>query len=222
MGIFSRVSDIVNSNLNAMLDKAENPEKMVRLIIQEMEETLVEVRTSAARGLADKKELERRRGVFQHEATEWRQKAEIAVKRDRDDLAKGALIEAKKAAEMVDALSKDLDNIETMLVKMNDDINTLIQKLKDAKLRQAALVVRGRSAKARLNVRQQLTERNVDEAMIRFEKYERKIDDLEGAVESYDMGQRNLADEISELEADEQIENELQDLKRSLSDKAES
>lgn len=222
MGIFSRVSDIVNSNLNAMLDKAENPEKMVRLIIQEMEETLVEVRTSAARGLADKKELERRRGVFQHEATEWRQKAEIAVKRDRDDLAKGALIEAKKAAEMVDALSKELDNIETMLVKMNDDINTLTQKLKDAKLRQAALVVRGRSAKARLNVRQQLTERNVDEAMIRFEKYERKIDDLEGAVESYDMGQRNLADEISELEADEQIENELQDLKRSLSDKAES
>lgn len=222
MGVFSRVSDIVNSNLNAMLDKAENPEKMVRLIIQEMEETLVEVRTSAARGLADKKELERRRGVFQHEATEWRQKAEIAVKRDRDDLAKGALIEAKKAVEMVDALSKDLDNIETMLVKMNDDINTLIQKLKDAKLRQAALVVRGRSAKARLNVRQQLTERNVDEAMIRFEKYERKIDDLEGAVESYDMGQRNLADEISELEADEQIENELQDLKRSLSDKAES
>lgn len=222
MGIFSRVSDIVNSNLNAMLDKAENPEKMVRLIIQEMEETLVEVRTSAARGLADKKELERRRAVFQHEASEWRQKAEIAVKRDRDDLAKGALIEAKKAAEMVDALSKDLDNIESMLVKMNDDISTLTQKLKDAKLRQAALVVRGRSAKARLNVRQQLSERNVDEAMIRFEKYERKIDDLEGAVESYDMGQRNLADEITELEADEQIENELQDLKRSLSDKAES
>lgn len=222
MGIFSRVSDIVNSNLNAMLDKAENPEKMVRLIIQEMEETLVEVRTSAARGLADKKELERRRAVFQHEASEWRQKAEIAVKRDRDDLAKGALIEAKKAAEMVDAISNDLDNIESMLVKMNDDITTLTQKLKDAKLRQAALVVRGRSAKARLNVRQQLTERNVDEAMIRFEKYERKIDDLEGAVESYDMGQRNLADEISELEADEQIENELQDLKRSLSDKAES
>lgn len=222
MGIFSRVSDIVNSNLNAMLDKAENPEKMVRLIIQEMEETLVEVRTSAARGLADKKELERRRAVFQHEASEWRQKAEIAVKRDRDDLAKGALIEAKKAAEMVDAISKDLDNIESMLVKMNDDISTLTQKLKDAKLRQAALVVRGRSAKARLNIRQQLTERNVDEAMIRFEKYERKIDDLEGAVESYDMGQRNLADEITELEADEQIENELQDLKRSLSDKAES
>lgn len=222
MGIFSRVSDIVNSNLNAMLDKAENPEKMVRLIIQEMEETLVEVRTSAARGLADKKELERRRAVFQHEASEWRQKAEIAVKRDRDDLTKGALIEAKKAAEMVDAISKDLDNIESMLVKMNDDISTLTQKLKDAKLRQAELVVRGRSAKARLNIRQQLTERNVDEAMIRFEKYERKIDDLEGAVESYDMGQRNLADEITELEADEQIEHELQDLKRSLSDKAES
>ena len=222
MGIFSRVSDIVNSNLNAMLDKAENPEKMVRLIIQEMEETLVEVRTSAARGLADKKELERRREVFQHDAAEWRHKAEIAVKRDRDDLARGALIESKKAAGMVDALSTDIDNIDAMLVKMNDDIGTLIQKLKDAKLRQAALVVRGRSAQARLSVRKQLTERNVDEAMIRFEKYERKIDDLEGAVESYDMGQRNLADEISELEADEQIENELQDLKRSMSSKEES
>lgn len=217
MGIFSRVSDIVNSNVNAMLDKAENPEKMVRLIIQEMEDTLVEVRSTAARGLADKKELIRKRDIFRTDAKDWKQKAEIAIRRDRDDLARGALIEAKKASAMVDAIKTDLDTIEGMLVKMNDDIGTLTQKLKDAKIKQSSLVVRGKSAKARLNVRRQLTERNVDEALVRFEKYERKIDDLEGAVESYDMGQRNLADEIEELEADEAIDKELEALKKSIS-----
>lgn len=218
MGIFSRVSDIVNSNINAMLDKAEDPSKMVRMIIQEMEATLVEVRTTAARGIADKKEMLRKRDVFAQEVDEWTRKAETAIRKDREDLARAALVESEKAKEMVVAIDNDLDTIESMLVKMNDDITTLTQKLKDAKIKQTSLLVRGSTARARLNVRRQLTERNVDEAMIRFEQFERKIDDLEGAVESYDIGQRNLSDEIRELEADEKIDEALERLKRSISD----
>lgn len=220
MGIFSRVSDIVNSNINAMLDKAEDPSKMVRMIIQEMEATLVEVRTTAARGIADKKEMLRKRDVFAQEVDEWTRKAETAIRKDRDDLARAALVESEKAKEMVVAIDNDLDTVESMLVKMNDDITTLTQKLKDAKIKQSSLLVRGSTARARLNVRRQLTERNVDEAMIRFEQFERKIDDLEGAVESYDMGQRNLSDEIRELEADEKVDEALEQLKRSISDKS--
>ncbi len=220
MGIFSRVSDIVNSNINAMLDKAEDPSKMVRMIIQEMEATLVEVRTTAARGIADKKEMLRKRDVFAQEVDEWTRKAETAIRKDRDDLARAALVESEKAKEMVVAIDNDLDTVESMLVKMNDDITTLTQKLKDAKIKQSSLLVRGSTARARLNVRRQLTERNVDEAMIRFEQFERKIDDLEGAVESYDMGQRNLSDEIRELEADEKVDEALERLKRSISDKS--
>ncbi|MXZ56387.1 MAG: phage shock protein PspA [Gammaproteobacteria bacterium] len=220
MGIFSRVSDIVNSNINSMLDKAEDPSKMVRMIIQEMEATLVEVRTTAARGIADKKEMLRKRDVFAQEVDEWTRKAETAIRKDREDLARAALAESEKAKEMVVAIDNDLDTIESMLIKMNDDITTLTQKLKDAKIKQSSLLVRGSTARARLNVRRQLTERNVDEAMIRFEQFERKIDDLEGAVESYDMGQRNLSDEIRELEADEKVDEALERLKRSISDKS--
>lgn len=220
MGIFSRVSDIVNSNINAMLDKAEDPSKMVRLIIQEMEATLVEVRTAAARGIADKKEMLRKRDIFAQDVDEWTRKAETAIRKDREDLARSALGESQKAEEMVLAIERDLESIESMLVKMNDDIETLTQKLKDAKIKQSSLLVRGNTARARLNVRKQLSERNVDEAMIRFEQFERKIDDLEGAVESYDMGQRNLSDEIRELEADEKIDEALQNLKRSISNKS--
>ncbi len=216
MGIFSRVGDIVNSNINAMLDKAEDPSKMVRLIIQEMEQTLVEVRTAAARGIADKKELVRKRGIYSEEVREWKHKAEIAIRKDREDLARGALGEAQKAADMVSGIEQDLDSIESLLAKMNDDIHTLTQKLKDAKIKQSSLYVRGQSACARLNVRRQLSERNVDEAMMRFEQYERRIDDLEGEIESYDMGQRNLSDEIHELEEDEKIDLALKELKLSI------
>ena len=216
MGVFSRVADIVNSNINAMLDKAQDPGKMIRLIIQEMEQTLVEVRTSAAKGIADKKDLLRKKEYYEAEVQEWTRKAEIAVRKERDDLAKGALVECHKSTEILETIQNELEAVDEMLEKMDQDIATLTQKLKDAKARQASLQVRGKSAQVRLNVRRQLSERNVDEAMLRFEQYERKIDDLEGEVESYDLGQKTLADEITDLETDEMLDEELSNLKRQM------
>ena len=213
MSIFSRMTDIVNSNLNALLDKAEDPEKMVRLIIQEMEETLVEVRSTSARAIADRKDLERRVQWQQDEAGEWQRKAEVAVSKGRDDLAKGALVEAKKSTEQAESLHGELDVLNSTLAKLGDDISALQEKIKDAKARQNAIIMRGKAAHSRLDVRRTLSDHNIDGAISRFEQYERKMDDLEGQIESYDLGQKSLADEISELEGDENIDAMLEDLK---------
>ena len=218
MGVFSRMTDIVNSNLNALLDKAEDPEKMVRLIIQEMEETLVEVRTTSARAIADKKELARRRDHLRHEAGEWERKAELAISKERDDLARAALVEKSKADDMVATLEGDLTALDGTLAKLNDDIHALQQKIKDAKARQNAIVMRGQAAKSRLGVRRQLHDHNIEDAMNRFEQYERKMDDLEGQVESYDMGQRDLTDQIEELAVEDAVDEELRRLKSRVRD----
>ena len=213
MSIFSRMSDIINSNVNALLDKAEDPEKMVRLIIQEMEEALVEVRSTSARAIADKKELTRRQEWLDQEAQEWERKAEVAVNKDRDDLAKGALGERNKAQESVTAINKDLQILDETLFKLNEDVGTLQVKIKDAKARQNAIIMRGQAAHTRLGIRRQLSDHNIDDAMQRFENYERKMDDLEGLIESYDMGQKTLSAEIGELETDETLDVELIELK---------
>ena len=218
MGVFSRMTDIVNSNINALLDKAEDAEKMVRLIIQEMEETLVEVRTTSARAIADKKELARRCDHLRHEAGEWERKAELAIGKERDDLARAALVEKSKADEMVATLEGDLTTLDGTLAKLNDDIHALQQKIKDAKARQNAIVMRGQAAKSRLGVRRQLNDHNIEDAMNRFEQYERKMDDLEGQVESYDMGQRNLNDQIEELAVEDAVDEELRRLKSRVRD----
>lgn len=213
MSIFSRMTDIINSNLNAMLDKAEDPEKMVRLIIQEMEEALVEVRSTSARAIADRKELERRKEWQQAEAAEWERKAEIAVRKGRDDLAKGALIESNKTREAADILGEELHALEDTLAKLNEDIGALQAKIKDAKARQNAIIMRGKAAQSRLGVRRTLSDHSIDDAIARFETYERKMDDLEGQIEAYDMGQKTLSDEISELESDEGVDEQLNELK---------
>ena len=213
MGIFSRISDIVNSNLNAILDKAEDPEKMVRLIIQEMEEALVEVRSTSARAIADRKEVIRRQGWLSGEAGEWERKAEIAIGKGRDDLARGALSERNKAQEAVELLNRDLEILDDTLAKLGSDITALQAKIKDAKARQNAIVLRGKAGQARLGARRQLSDHNIDDALQRFENYERKMDDLEGQIESYDLGRRSLAEEIAELESAERIDEELEALK---------
>ena len=223
MSVFSRITDIVNSNINALLDKAEDPEKMVRMIIQEMEGTLVEVRTTSARAIADKKELERRRQRLQEEAEDWQSKAELAVAKQRDDLARAALVEKAKAEEVTEAMGEELAALDGTMAKLNEDIHALQQKIKDAKARQNAIVVRGKAAKTRLGVRRQLHEHNIDDAMTRFEQYERKMDDLEGQVESYDLVhsvQRNLKDQIDDLVVDKSVDEALKALKKSVKDGA--
>jgi phage shock protein A len=213
MGIFSRATEIVNSNINALLDKAEDPEKMVRLIIQEMEETLVEVRTTSARAIADRKTLSRRQASFEKDAAEWERKAELAIRKERDDLARGALAERAKAETAAEALVKESAALDETLAKLNGDMETLQAKLKDAKARQNAIIMRGKAARSRLGIRRQLSDHSVDDAMLRFERYESRIDDLEGEVESYDMGQKTLAAEIDALEGDENVDEQLRRLK---------
>jgi phage shock protein A len=211
------MTDIINSNLNALLDKAEDPEKMVRLIIQEMEETLVEVRTTSARTIADKKELARRGDWLRGEAGEWERKAEVAIRKGRDDLARAALVERNKANENADSAAKELALLETTLSKLSEDTAALQQKIKDAKTRQNAIIMRGKTAKTRLGVKRQLNDANLDDAIHRFEQYERKMDDIEGQIEAFDLGQRTLADEIKELEGGEKIDEDLKALKARVS-----
>jgi len=213
MGIFSRFTDIVNSNINALLDKAEDPEKMVRLIIQEMEDTLVEVRSASAKTLANKKEIANQIAKYESDARDWEAKAELALSKDREDLARAALQEKKKSAEAAEALSKELAIVEEQISKLQDEIGQLQEKLADAKSRQKAIIMRQKTASSRLEVKKTLDSTKVDNAMGRFEQYERKIDDLESQVEAYDLGKKTLQDEFAELEASDKVEDELAALK---------
>jgi phage shock protein A len=217
MGIFTRLTDIVNANLNALLDKAEDPRKMIRLIIQEMEDTLVEVRSATVQIIADKKEIERRVAAARREADDWRAKAEIALGRGREDLAKGALMAKSRATESADQLSAELEAVETDLAKANEDIQRLQAKLAEAKSREQAFAARHEVAQQRLKVRSTLHDRRVAEAFTRFEQVERSLDELQGRVESYDLGggtgKKSLAQEIGELEAEQKVEAELAELK---------
>mgnify|MGYP000277055086 FL=1 len=213
MGIFSRFTDIVNSNINALLDKAEDPEKMVRLIIQEMEDTLVEVRSASAKTLANKKEIVNQIAKYESDASDWEAKAELALSKDREDLARAALQEKKKSAEAAEALSKELAIVDEQISKLQDEIGQLQEKLADAKSRQKAIIMRQKTASSRLEVKKTLDSTKVDNAMGRFEQYERKVDDLESQVEAYDLGKKTLQDEFAELEASDKVEDELAALK---------
>ncbi|ALU44459.1 MULTISPECIES: phage shock protein PspA [Pseudoalteromonas] len=219
MGIFSRFADIVNSNINAILDKAEDPEKMVRLIIQEMEDTLVEVRSTSAKTLAEKKELERRVEQLRTQADDWQQKAELALTKDREDLARAALLEKQKATDAADSVTQELSHVESHIEKLQQEVTTLQEKLADAKARQKAIVLRQRSAESRLDVKKALDSSKVEDALNRFERYESKIDGLESQVESYDLGKKSLADEIADLQKNEKVDDELEALKKKLADK---
>lgn len=215
MGIFTRFSDIVNSNINAILEKAEDPEKIVRLMIQEMEDTLVEVRSAAARSIADKKDLNRRIENFDRDTKDWDQKAELALRKGREDLAKAALVEKSRVTAAVELIKQDYMSVEEGLTKLNDDIARLENKLEDAKARQKALLARHKTANSRLAVRKKIHDYKIDDALVRFEQYTRRIDDVEGRVEAYDLGlPKDLNHEFASLEAEESVKGELDALKR--------
>jgi phage shock protein A len=213
MGIFSRFTDIINSNINNLLDKAEDPAKMVRLIIQEMEDTLVEVRSSSAKTLADKKELARQVRRLEQDAEQWQAKAELALNKDREDLARAALMEKKKSSESAQALVDELAHTDEHLSKLQGEISQLQDKLSDAKVRQKAIVIREKSASSRLKVKENIHSTRVNDALSRFDHYERKVDDIEAEIESYDLGSKSLADEIADLESDDKVDDELAQLK---------
>jgi phage shock protein A len=223
MGIFTRFSDIVNSNINAILDKAEDPEKIVRLMIQEMEDTLVEVRSAAARSIADKKDLNRKLAHLEREQEEWDNKAELALRKGREDLARAALVEKSRATSAAEIIRSDYSAVDAGLAKLNDDIARLESKLEDAKTRQKALLARHKTANSRLAVRKKIHDYKIDDAMIRFEQYTRRIDDVEGRIEAYDLGlPKDLNHEFAGLEAEESIARELDDLKKRVQPKSES
>lgn len=214
MGIFSRFTDIVNSNINAILDKAEDPEKIVRLMIQEMEDTLVEVRSAAARSIADRKESARALAALEKEAREWQAKAELALDKGREDLAKAALVEKSHAERSADRLRAQQAAIDTGLEQLDEDIARLEAKLADAKTRQQALVARHQTANRRLEVAKKIHDHRIDDALVRFDHYERRMDDIEGRVEAFDLGSRkDLRQEFTDLEASDAVERELEALK---------
>lgn len=219
MGIFTRFSDIVNSNINAILDKAEDPEKIVRLMIQEMEDTLVEVRSAAARSIADKKDLNRKLEALEREQREWEDKAELAVRKGREDLAKAALVEKSRVTAAADSLKRDYNAVDEGLSKLNDDISRLEAKLADAKQRQKALLARHKTANSRLAARRKIHDYKIEDAMVRFEQYTRRIDDVEGRVEAYDLGNpKDLDHEFASLESEESVQEELDALKKRVSE----
>ena len=168
MGIFSRLADIVNSNINAILDRAEDPEKIIRLIIQEMEDTLVEVRSSAVRAIAEKKELERRVATLEREQEEWQRRAELAITKGREDLAKGALLAKARVAEALAALRRQQAQVEDALAKQNEDIGKLQAKLADAKAREKSIAARHKSAPNRITLPSMLIDERITDAFLCF------------------------------------------------------
>ncbi|NKC15270.1 MAG: phage shock protein PspA [Gammaproteobacteria bacterium] len=214
MGIFSRLTDIINANINSLLERAEDPEKMARLMIQEMEDTLIEVRSEAVRNIAEKRDLERRLQKLGDAGSEWQSKAEFALSKGRDDLAKGALIARRKVNEQAQYLRGELAALEDTLARHNGDLARLQAKLEEAKARKKAFELRIRTAKERVRVKRTLHDERVDDALDRYESLERRIDELEASADVYDMGQpRTLAEEFADLEVQAEVEDELVALK---------
>ncbi|MBL4910918.1 MAG: phage shock protein PspA [Alteromonadaceae bacterium] len=216
MGIFSRFTDIINSNINNLLDKAEDPSKMVRLIIQEMEDTLVEVRSTSAKTLAEKKDLARQVTRLEQDVLEWQSKAELALSKNREDLARAALQEKKKCSDNSAAIAEELGHIDDHISKLQNEVIQLQDKLADAKARQKSILLREKTASSRLKVKRNMHSDKVDDALNRFDSYERKIDGIEAQVDAYDLGSKSLSDEIAELAEDEKIDDELAQLKAKL------
>ena len=214
MGIFSRLTDIINSNINAILDKAEDPDKIIRMVIQEMEETLIEVRSSAAKAIADQKDVERRLKRLDEAQADWEKKAELAISKGREDLAKGALIEKSKVADMADHLAGELEQLKEALGRHEEDVIKLDAKLREARAKKATLQARHKTATNHVRVRKNLYDNRIQDAFDRFDKVEQRLDRIEGEAEAFDLGKgESLADTIQSLETTDEIEKELAALK---------
>ena len=217
MSIFSRTRDIFAANITEMLDRSEDPAKMIRVVILEMEETLVEVRASAARCIADGKEMRRALSRLDELQRNWTEKAELALSKDREDLAKAALIERQKAADMGDGLREEIKVIDDTLKGYETDIAKLQGKLREARARQNAIAARFESAVTRARARELLNGNRTEDAFSRFEVLERRADFAEGRADALGMnGPKSLEEEIAELKAAESVDKELEAMKAAL------
>lgn len=215
MGIFSRLSDIINSNLNALLDKAEDPEKMIKMIISEMEQTLAEVRSASIRTLADKKELTRQLAGLLNDVDMWQEKAELAVAKGRDDLATAALSEKARAEQSHQSLAAELVQVEQALAKLEADITRLQGKLNEAVARRDAMVLRQTTLQKQKQVRKQIHRPDINNAFEKFASFERRIDQMEAEVEAMSLGQNpSLKSQIEDLVVSEKVNQELAEIKK--------
>ncbi len=218
MGIFSRTRDIIAANFNELLDQADDPSKMIRMIILEMEETLVEVRASAARTIADQKEMHRHTVKLERLQTDWAEKAQLALSKDREDLARAALMEKRKASDMCDQIKQEIAVLDDALRAYDQDINKLQNRLREARSRQSQISARLESAENRVKLRSLMTSDRVDEAHTRFDQLERRVDYAEGRADALGIGQDKptLADEFAALEGGDKVDDELEEMKRAL------
>ncbi len=215
MGIFSRFTDIVSANVNAILDQAENPEKIIRLMISEMEDTLVEVRAQAARTIADRKDLERHLCHARRECSEWETRAERALKKGREDLARSALVEKHHFEEAIIGLEAEFEDIDDTMGRYDEDVTQLEKKLREVRAKQKSVVTREITAINAKRVREQLYDPRIEDAFARFDAMERRIDRTEAEVEAFDLGEgMTLEREIEYLDHDEKLNEELAELKQ--------
>jgi phage shock protein A len=220
MSIFSRTRDIFAANMTELLDRAEDPARMIRMIILEMEETLVEVRASAAKTIADGKDMRRTLMRLDELQTSWTEKAELALSKGREDLAKAALLERQKATDMAAGLKDEIKQLDDTLKSYEADIAKLQGKLREARVRQNAIAHRLESAVTRAKARELLNGGRTDDAFSKFEILERRADFAEGRAEALGMtGPKSLEDEIAELKASEKVDAELEAMKAAMAAK---
>jgi len=220
MGIFTRFRDIISSNLNAMLDKAEDPEKLIKLMIREMEDTLVEIKTACAGVMASGKKVQRQLEGNNARAQYWEEKAELAVNKGRDDLAREALIEKRKFINRITTLEHDLVEQDLLIEQYQDDIRQLEEKLRSARDKQRMLVQRHVHAQRKMQAQQELRRIDSSETVMKFDELENRIERMEAEADLVNFGKKtSLEDELERLSVDEEIENELQALKTPGSEK---
>lgn len=214
MGIFTRLKDIVNSNLNVMLERAEDPEKLIKLMIMEIEDTLVEIKANAAGVMAARKKADREAAAIRAKAASWADKAQLAVDKGREDLAREALLEKRGLLERAERRDRELAEFDLLVEQYKDDIAQLEAKLQEARDKHRVLVQRSIHADGKKRAQQQIRRADSADAVARFEALEMRIDRAEAEADLVNAGrQANLEQRFAALEQDDEIERELAGLR---------